>query len=181
MMNLSGAELRAYREERGLSQRQLAKELGVSQQSISAIERGLVPAEPKSAEPRGHRSVMWDSSGTIHVSMQGIPPSLNRFAGRENAQEYRKAKKEWSEAVAWLVKGKLSQPYDKATVAITYYFADRRRHDPDNYAGKFLLDGLTQGGVIADDSFDHITLILEGMYDHDYPHTDITVTPAQNI
>lgn len=41
MMNLSGAELKAYREERGLSQRQLAKEWGVSQQSISAIERGV--------------------------------------------------------------------------------------------------------------------------------------------
>lgn len=35
------SDLKAYREERGLSQRQLAKELGVSQQSISAIERGV--------------------------------------------------------------------------------------------------------------------------------------------
>lgn len=35
------SDLKAYRTERGLSQRQLAKELGVSQQSISAIERGV--------------------------------------------------------------------------------------------------------------------------------------------
>lgn len=37
----SGAEIKAYREERGLSQRQLAREIGVSQQSISAVERGV--------------------------------------------------------------------------------------------------------------------------------------------
>jgi transcriptional regulator with XRE-family HTH domain len=35
------SDLKKYREKRGLSQRQLAKELGVSQQSISAIERGV--------------------------------------------------------------------------------------------------------------------------------------------
>ena len=35
------SDLKAYRGERGLSQRQLAEELGVSQQSISAIERGV--------------------------------------------------------------------------------------------------------------------------------------------
>lgn len=35
------SDLKAYRTERGLSQRQLAEELGVSQQSISAIERGV--------------------------------------------------------------------------------------------------------------------------------------------
>lgn len=37
---MTGDQMRAYRKERGLSQRQLAKELGISQQSISAIERG---------------------------------------------------------------------------------------------------------------------------------------------
>lgn len=37
----SGAEIKAYREERGLSQRQLAEQIGVSQQTISAVERGV--------------------------------------------------------------------------------------------------------------------------------------------
>lgn len=35
------SDLKAYRTERGLSQRELAKEIGMSQQSISAIERNL--------------------------------------------------------------------------------------------------------------------------------------------
>ena len=43
----SGADIKAYREERGLSQRQLAREIGVSQQSISAVERGVNLPEAK--------------------------------------------------------------------------------------------------------------------------------------
>lgn len=38
---MTGEEIKAYRMKRGLSQRALAKELGISQQSISAIERGI--------------------------------------------------------------------------------------------------------------------------------------------
>ena len=38
---MTGEEMKAYRMKRGLSQRALAKELGISQQSISAIERGI--------------------------------------------------------------------------------------------------------------------------------------------
>lgn len=46
----SGADIKAYREERGLSQRQLAKQIGVSQQSISAVERGVNLPEAKHDE-----------------------------------------------------------------------------------------------------------------------------------
>lgn len=44
---MNGAELKAYRQERGLSQRQLGQELGVSQQTISAIEHGVDIPEAK--------------------------------------------------------------------------------------------------------------------------------------
>jgi len=44
------SDLKAYREERGLSQRQLAKELGVSQQSISAIECHLEKIPPAKSD-----------------------------------------------------------------------------------------------------------------------------------
>lgn len=37
---MTGAELKAYRLERGLSQRALAKEIGISQQELSALEKG---------------------------------------------------------------------------------------------------------------------------------------------
>ena len=112
----------------------------------------------------------------VRITIPGVPPSLNRFAGRENTNEYRSAKKEWTDKVIWLAKGQRpKQPYDKANVEIMYYFPNRNRHDPDNYAGKFLLDGLTKAGIIADDSFAHITLAVGGGYDKDNARTVITV------
>lgn len=56
-----------------------------------------------------------------------------------------------------------------------HYFPTRHRHDPDNYNGKMLMDGLTDRGVIADDSFDHIELRLRGEYDRQNPRTEITI------
>lgn len=52
----SGADIKAYREERGLSQRQLAREIGVSQQSISAVERGVNLPEAKYDKGKPHPS-----------------------------------------------------------------------------------------------------------------------------
>lgn len=105
-----------------------------------------------------------------------IPPSLNKFAGRENTWEYRKIKQEWKDIVAAYCRPKPINPIAKCVVTITYYFPDRRRHDPDNYAGKQLLDGLVTNGIIADDSFNCIDLILRGDYDKRNPRTEIQIT-----
>ena len=37
---MTGEEMKAYREKYGISQRQLAKQIGISQQRVSALERG---------------------------------------------------------------------------------------------------------------------------------------------
>ena len=37
---MTGSEMKAYREKYGISQRQLAKQIGISQQRVSALERG---------------------------------------------------------------------------------------------------------------------------------------------
>lgn len=111
----------------------------------------------------------------IRIVLRGVPPSLNRYLGKANGQAYRKAKAEWSETVAWMVRGRVSRPFDRATVRITYFFPDRRRRDPDNYCGKLLLDGLVRGGVIADDSFAHIHLELSGGCDPTDPRTEIEI------
>lgn len=104
-----------------------------------------------------------------------IPPSLNRVAGR-GPYNYRQAKAEITEQVRLLCLNQRPQkPIDKADVIIRYYFPDKRRRDPDNYSGKFLLDGLTKAGVIADDSFGHITLRLEAYCDQKRPRTEIEV------
>ena len=106
----------------------------------------------------------------------GIPPSLNQFAGRNNQWDWRKEKKEWSEKVCWLCRPKPEKPYDKAKVTLTYFFLDNRRRDPDNYSGKMILDGLTQAGIISDDSFSHIELCLRcGGVDRRNPRVEIEV------
>lgn len=104
-----------------------------------------------------------------------IPPSGNRFAGRQNVWEYRAQKQRWKGLVALLCTPKPKAPLGRATVRITYFFPDRRRRDPDNYAGKMILDGLTDAGVIRDDSFDCIQLLLRGECDPDKPRTEIEV------
>lgn len=91
--------------------------------------------------------------------------------------EYRKAKKEWTEAVQWMCKTiPHGPPPDKAMVRIDYYFPDRQPGTmPITTAGKLLLDGLTKADVIADDDFAHISLSVHGYVDRTNPRTEITV------
>lgn len=77
----------------------------------------------------------------MKITIPEIPPSLNKYAGRANAWDYRAEKQRWPQLFrAYCPKCK---PMDKAIVTITYYFPTRHRHDPDNYNGKMLMDGLT--------------------------------------
>ena len=104
----------------------------------------------------------------IKIVIHDIPPSNNKFMGKSARGfhfTYQKKKQEWE----WLVKSavgkKPRKPIEKARVKITYYFPTRHRRDPYNYSGKFLLDGLVSAGVLEDDSFSNIELILKGKYD----------------
>lgn len=106
-----------------------------------------------------------------------IPPSLNRFAGRKNHWEYRNQKQQWKDLVVLLCRKKPGMPYSRAVVTITYYFPDRTRRDPDNYNGKMILDGLVVAGIIRDDSFKCVRLVLRGEYDKQNPRTEIEITP----
>ena len=104
-----------------------------------------------------------------------IPPSYNQYAGRNNSWDYRNTKKEWTDLVFYCCKPKPPKPLSNATITLTYYFESKRRHDPDNYAGKMILDGLTRAGIITDDSFDCIELVLKGNYDKNNPRTEIEI------
>ena len=114
----------------------------------------------------------------MKITIQAIPQSLNRFAGRRNEWEYRKVKAEWKSMVYIEAKKECPVCLGKAVVTISYYFPTKARHDPDNYAGKVILDGLTAAGVIRDDSFDCIELRLCGGHDKDNPRTEIDIQPA---
>ena len=117
----------------------------------------------------------------MKIVIKGIPPSLNQFAGKVGGWEYRKAKDMWTR-IAWAAAKQAGAgrepPPQKARVYITYFFKDGRRHDPDNYCGKFLLDGLTKARAIIDDDFAHVQLILDGKCDKHYPRTEIAIEPV---
>lgn len=117
----------------------------------------------------------------MKITINDIPPSLNLFAGRQNNWQYRHVKQKWTEMVAWSAKAeKKKQSWEcpkLATVGIVYYFPDKRRRDPDNYCGKFVLDGLTRAGIIEDDCFSSIVLTLQGRVDKENPRTEIFVHP----
>lgn len=83
----------------------------------------------------------------MKITIPEIPPSLNKYAGRLNGWDYRAEKQRWLQLfVAYCPKCK---PMAKAIVTITYYFPTRHRHDPDNYNGKMLMDGLVHRGYAA--------------------------------
>lgn len=94
-----------------------------------------------------------------------IPPSNNKFIGRENRFQYQKIKKEWARLIALVCVPKPPKPIERAVVRIVYHFPDKRRRDPDNYSGKMILDGLVRAGIISDDSFLCIDLQLQAVYD----------------
>lgn len=113
---------------------------------------------------------------TITIPM--IPPSLNKFAGRKNDREYQYLKQQWKQMVYLACLKEKNAKLKKSIITITYFFPTRARHDPDNYAGKMILDGITAAGVIEDDSFDCIELRLRGGYDKANPRTEIEVLPC---
>lgn len=121
-------------------------------------------------------------SESMTIVLKGVPPSLNATAGRQNVWEYRRDKAQWTSTVRLTCLAnphRPKEPYPKAVVEITYYFPTQARHDADNYAGKYLLDGLTKGGVIVDDDLKHITTIIRGRYDKKFPRTEITITKVE--
>ena len=105
-----------------------------------------------------------------------IPPSLNKFAGRKNVWEYRELKQFWKQLICLKsLKAKPKFPIAKATVHLHYIFPTRVRHDPDNYNGKMILDGLVEAKIIQDDSFNCINLKLSAEYQKGITQTVIEI------
>ena len=114
----------------------------------------------------------------MKITLNGVPPSMNRFNGRANTWEYRKLKEAWTNAAAWAARAAgagRAPPPEKALVIITYHFPDKRRRDPDNYSGKLLLDGLTKAGAIHDDDFGHIDLMQRQGKPSKNPFTEVEI------
>ena len=96
-----------------------------------------------------------------HYIIPLVPPSNNKYIGKRNNWEYQKVKKEWAGYVDIFCRPKPTEPFERARVTLLYHFPDKRKRDPDNYSGKMILDGLVQAGIIIDDSFDVIDLLIK--------------------
>lgn len=114
---------------------------------------------------------------SITILVNDIPPSNNQFMGRENRWRYQDLKKKWNMLMRSGMVMIPKEPMKKAKVHIHYTFPTRGRRDPDNYSGKMILDPLVTYGIIADDSFNNIELILTAEYQKGVKETRVEVTP----
>ena len=113
---------------------------------------------------------------TVTIIIPFVPPTINKYIGRSNIFEYQKDKKNVHKAIS-LLTSQVGKEFNinKCKMTITYYFKDRRRHDPANY-DKFILDGLVEAGVITDDNYSVITeFTTKGGYDKENPRTEIII------
>lgn len=107
-----------------------------------------------------------------------VPISINRFIGRDNKWAYYAEKTRWRELCTVYCRPRPDHPPEFAHLKIQFFFPNQRRHDSDNYQ-KALLDGLVHSGVIYDDDFDHVSVMVSGGYDKENRRTEITVTEVE--
>ena len=98
--------------------------------------------------------------------VEAIPPSLNQWSRQARIAAHR-LKVDYGHYVALAVRQARrrgtwdGERFERARCVLRYHFPTAGRRDPDNYAGKFLLDGLVAEGVLADDDWSHLVLVLE--------------------
>lgn len=89
------------------------------------------------------------------LMVQGIPPALNKYQ-RMHFQRLHEEKQKWSKMIwAEVLKQGIAPIKGKVRITLSFFFATRVRHDPDNYStcAKFILDSLVDNGILIDDSF----------------------------
>lgn len=87
-------------------------------------------------------------------------------------------KQRWKDFIKWYITqlGFSELHINKCEISQVVYYPTNRRHDIDNSVPKFILDGLTESGMIIDDDSSHITrLTLECYVDKENPRTEITI------
>ena len=115
----------------------------------------------------------------MKIVLNLIPPTINKYIGRSNIWEYQKDKKELSKSVQMLTVDNAPK-YDYCNITVTYFFKDKRRHDPSNY-DKMLLDALIDANIITDDSYDVINEFKTlGRVDSVNPRAEIVIEPLLN-
>ena len=124
------------------------------QQRISAsVFRQLVKKKPTGK--RKAQRVADDarcSSDAYALHLVGVVhPPINEWK-TWHWSKYRLEKQRWERLVARHCGNMRRWPADShLRVEVVFRFADSRRHDPDGYAPKFILDGLVAARILPDD------------------------------
>jgi crossover junction endodeoxyribonuclease RusA len=97
---------------------------------------------------------------------------MNRF-------KRQRAKNQWESDVGWEAKTQKvipKLPLQKCKVTLLYHFPDKKGRDPDNYNGKWTLDGMRKIGILANDTFNHVDLkAAQGEPDRKNPHMEVII------
>ncbi len=121
----------------------------------------------------------WDARvdpSRIWISIPELPPSLNEWSRQHWTVRDREVAR-LSGDLTRLRQAFRIPMVEMPRVQLIYYFATRRHRDPDNYAGKFILDGLRHAGIIADDRDGVLQLPQPEFHvDRERPRTEILIT-----
>ncbi|HDR3524322.1 hypothetical protein ACTFSJ_27645 [Bacillus cereus group sp. MYBK12-2] len=128
----------------------------------------------------------------IKISIDAVPSSNNKYQGQGSKnkaiKEYQAEKGTWKQWI-WVQRHLLKTagelppglPYQEATIIMHYHFRTKTRRDPDNYSGKFILDGLKENGFIADDSFANVDIFPLADFGNVRDSVDIYVINAKQL
>lgn len=106
-----------------------------------------------------------------------LHPSINTWMIMQRPA-MNKLKQEWHDFIAWWISDLNLQDehLESFKLKFTTFMPTKRRSDPDNTVPKFILDGFTDAGFIADDCGTHLKeLSLSTDYDKEWPRTEIEV------
>ena len=116
------------------------------------------------------------------LRVDGIPPSWNKIMRMHQFAQNDEAKK-WHAIVCMSAKqqGVKDRFTEKSHVILEYHFDTAYRHDPDNYSGKFLMDGLVKAGILEDDDFKHVELTVKAGKKAKEPYVVVYIEPMEGI
>lgn len=104
-------------------------------------------------------------------------PTINAWMVMKRPQ-MNATKQKWKDFICWFVEeqGCANLHIEKCEMKFTTYYKTNRRHDVDNSCPKFILDGMSEIGLIVDDDSKHVTsLTLECYVDPQNPRTEILI------
>ena len=105
-------------------------------------------------------------------------PGMNEIIkeAKSHYQAYNKLKREYTNKVAWVAKGK--GKFNRIDLDIVWYCKDKRRDKDNIIAGgtKMILDGLVEAEVIKDDGWEYIGDIYHHFeIDKKNPRIEVTI------